>query len=443
MSAGSTTAVEAPQRVLHVDSAREWRGGESQALLVAEGMAARGHSVTIACRSGGHLEARARAAGLPVRPLAFGGDLAPCAALGLARTLGRDAPDVVHAHDPHATAAALLAVRLRRRGQVVASRRVALPLPGPLSRRKYAACGSVIAVSRAVARVLEEGGLSRRRLRLIYDGVPDRGRAPDGSAALRELGLPTDEAVIGNVAALAEHKDHATLLAAMPRVLAAVPGARLVIVGAGALRSRLEAEARMLGLGGRCLFTGFRRDLDRLIPAFSLVCLTSRTEGLGSSLLDAMCFGRAVVATDAGGIPEVVEHGRTGLLVPVGDAAALAAALIELLRAPERRKALGRAGRRRFEREFTAERMVDETLDVYRELHGSRQPARESSRAGDERQRGRETGPPHACETLVLSPPSSRNPTMIQNTSRPRFMRTKAALTVVASGMPIARRLRT
>jgi glycosyltransferase involved in cell wall biosynthesis len=355
-------------RVVHVDSAGEWRGSQSQVLLAAQGMAARGHAVTLACRAGGSLEARARAAGLAVRPLVFGGDLAPRAILGLARVLRDEAPDLVHAHDPHATAAGLFAVRLRRRARLVASRRVALPLRRGLSRGKYSACDGVIAVSRAVARVLLEHGLPPRRLQLIHDGVPDRPVSAGGREALRQLGVPDDSPVIGNVAALTAHKDHATLLAAMPRVLAAVPAARLVVVGEGDLRGKLEAEARRLGLGGRCVFAGFRTDVDRLIPAFSLVCLTSRTEGLGSSLLDAMCFGRPIVATGTGGIPEVVEHGRTGLLVPVGDPAALAGALTELLCCGERREELGRAGRARFERAFTAERMVERTLESYEAL---------------------------------------------------------------------------
>ncbi|HXK09785.1 MAG TPA: glycosyltransferase [Vicinamibacteria bacterium] len=355
-------------RVVHVDSAREWRGSQCQVLLAAQGMAARGHSVTLACQAGGRLEARARAAGLAVRPLAFGGDLAPGAILGLARLLRAESPHVVHAHDPHAIGAGLLASRLSRGPRVVASRRVSLPLRGPLSRRKYAACDRVIAVSRAVARVLLDSGLPPARLLLVRDGVPDRRPPAGGRPALEELGVPAGSPVVGNVAALTEHKDHATLLAAMPRVLQAVPAARLVIVGEGRLRGRLEAEALGRGLGDRCVFTGFRRDVDRLIPAFSLLCLTSSTEGLGSSLLDAMCFGRAVVATAVGGIPEAVADGKTGMLVPVGDPGALAAALSRLLLEADRREALGRAGRHRFEQEFTAARMVDETLRLYDEL---------------------------------------------------------------------------
>jgi glycosyltransferase involved in cell wall biosynthesis len=355
-------------RVLHVDSAREWRGSQNQVLLAAQGMLARGHAVTVACQAGGRLEARARGCGLAVRPIVFGGDLAPGAILGLTRLLRAEAPDIVHTHDPHATSAGLLAARLSPGARVVASRRVALPLRGPVSLRKYAACDRVIGVSRAVTQVLLERGLPARRVLLIYDGVPDRRSGQAGREALGELGVPADSPVIGNVAALTEHKDHRTLLRAMPRVLAAVPSARLVIVGAGELRERLESEARALGLGARCVFAGFRRDVDRLIPAFSLLCLTSRTEALGSSLLDAMCFGRPVVATATGGIPEVIGHGSTGLLVPVGDAVALASAVTGLLLEPERREALGRAGRDRFAQQFTAERMVDDTLHLYHEL---------------------------------------------------------------------------
>ena len=122
-------------RVVHVDSAREWRGSQSQVLLAAQGMAARGHSVTVACQAGGRLEARARAAGLAVRPIVFGGDLAPRAILGLARVLRAKSPHVVHAHDPHATAASLVAARLCRGPRLVTSRRVLLPVRGPFSRR--------------------------------------------------------------------------------------------------------------------------------------------------------------------------------------------------------------------------------------------------------------------------------------------------------------------
>jgi glycosyltransferase involved in cell wall biosynthesis len=195
---------------------------------------------------------------------------------------------------------------------------------------------------------------------------------------MRDLGVPSGAPIVGNVAALSEHKDHGTLLSAMPAVLKAVPGVRFVIVGDGEGRGALEHEAHRRGLAERCLFTGFRADVDRLMPHFSVFCLTSRLEGLGTSLLDAMCFSRPVVATSSGGIPEVVEHRETGFLVPVGDHRALAVALVEILIDERRRQHMGEAGRRRFQQRFTARRMVDEMLGVYAQLRTSSGTAREA-----------------------------------------------------------------
>ena len=355
-------------RVVHVDSARGWRGGQNQALLTALGMAARGHDVTVACQAGGTLAERARAAGLAVRELAFRGDLSPTAVLALAAAMRESRPDVVQLHDPHAVSAGLLARRLAGPAALVATRRVDFALRGPLSRRKYAACDRVIAVSQAIAGVLGRGGLAAERVRVVYEGVPDRSALPGGREALRDLGIPEDAPVVGNVAALTGHKDQATLLEAAAKVVTRVPEARFVIVGEGELRGRLEARSRDLGLERRCVFAGFRADLDRLIPAFTVFCLSSHMEGLGTSLLDAMAFGVPVVATAAGGIPEAVQDGITGRLAPPRQPDALAAALLEALDDPGRRAAWGRAGRRRYEERFTADRMIDATLAVYAEL---------------------------------------------------------------------------
>ena len=188
-----------------------------------------------------------------------------------------------------------------------------------------------------------------------------------GAPSLQALGIPDGAPVVGNVAALTGHKDHATLLEAAGIVLRRRPEARFVIVGEGPLRRELEARVREGGLAGRVVFAGFRDDVDRLLPAFDVFCLSSHLEGLGTSLLDAMAFGRPVVATAAGGIPEAVEDGSTGVVVPVRDPVALAQALLALLDDPDRRRRLGAAGRKRFLERFTADRMVEETLRVYEE----------------------------------------------------------------------------
>ena len=174
--------------------------------------------------------------------------------------------------------------------------------------------------------------------------------------------------MIGNVAALTGHKDHETLVEAMALLRPRSPHACLVIAGDGDRRPALEALVRARSLEGRVLFAGFRDDLDRLLPAFSVFCLSSHLEGLGTSVLDAMAFGLPVVATAAGGIPEAVEDGLTGRVVPPRAPAALADALVEVLGDEARRRALGEAGRRRFLERFTSDRMVEETLRVLEEV---------------------------------------------------------------------------
>ncbi len=352
-------------RIVHVDTARGWRGGQNQVLLTAAGMAARGHDVVIACRRGGVLEERARAAGLETRGMPFAGDASPAGGLGLAGLVRAFAPAVLHLHDPHALAAALLAPARPAR---VASRRVDFHLRGPLSRWKYRRCGRVIAVSRAVAQVLQEDGLDPDKVRVVYEGVPDRPPVEGGRHVLAALGIPETALLVGNVAALTDHKDHATLLAAAARVVARVPEARFIILGEGERGPDLRIQSHALGLEDHVVFGGFRTDLDLVIPAFDVFCLSSAMEGLGTSLLDAMCAARPIVATSAGGIPEAVEDGVTGLLVPPRDPEALADALVALLRDSARREALGRDGRRRFLERFTVDRMVEGTLAAYAEV---------------------------------------------------------------------------
>lgn len=353
-------------RIVHVDSAREWRGGQNQVFLAARGMAARGHAVTVVCERGQPLERRCREAGLAVVDTHFSGDLSPAAISTLAGLFRLRGPEVVQLHDPHAVAAGVVAARLAgSRARLVATRRVDFALKGPLSRAKYRACDEVVAVSDAIRRVLVSGGLPPGRLRVVHEGVPDRPARPGGRETLGALGVPAEARVVGNVAAMVDHKDQATLLAAFAAVAARDPRAHLVILGDGPLRGALHARATAPDLTGRVTFGGFRDDLDALVPAFDVFCLSSHMEGLGTSLLDAMCFARPIVGTAAGGIPEAVVDGETGRVVPVRDPAALAAALGEVLGSDALAARLGAAGRRRFEEHFTDDRMVEASLAVY------------------------------------------------------------------------------
>jgi len=182
--------------------------------------------------------------------------------------------------------------------------------------------------------------------------------------------LPHGSPVVGNVAALVPHKGQRYLIDAAHLVVQQVPDARFVILGEGELREHLEKQVHEHHLEKHVLLPGFRTDVLGCIKGVDLFVMSSVTEGLGTSLLDAMACARPIVATRAGGIPEIVEDGVNGLLVPIRDARALADAIVRALKDAALRQRMGDAGFARVNERFTVERMVAETAGVYARVAG-------------------------------------------------------------------------
>jgi glycosyltransferase involved in cell wall biosynthesis len=178
-------------------------------------------------------------------------------------------------------------------------------------------------------------------------------------------GFKEGQPLIGIVARLDPVKNHASLLRAMRHVIDTYSDATLLVIGDGPLRKKLEELATDLGLGRGIRFLGMRDDVPALLGALDVLVLCSLSEGLSVSLIEECAAGKPTVATAVGGNAEVVEHGRTGLLVFPGDAGALADAIIALLDDPQRASRLGQAARRKFLAEFTLERMVSHYVDIY------------------------------------------------------------------------------
>lgn len=185
-----------------------------------------------------------------------------------------------------------------------------------------------------------------------------------------ELGLGRDAPLVGMVARLVPIKAHEVFLAAAAEVGRRLPQSRFLVVGDGARRAELETLAERLGLKDRVLFLGWRRDLDRIYADLDLVALTSINEGSPVSLIEAMAAARPVVATRVGGVPDLVEDGVTGCLVPRGDADALAEVMVGLLADLDRRQAMGQAGRKRVIPAFSAGRLLGDMDRLYAELLG-------------------------------------------------------------------------
>ncbi len=208
------------------------------------------------------------------------------------------------------------------------------------------------------------------RLKTIGYGVDTRQFSPhvDGNHLRREFLESSEGLLVGTVGRLSPQKGHASFIEAAALVLSRFPTARFIIEGEGELRAPLAAQIRAMGLDGVIKLIGTRRDIPELMAALDIFVLTSTFEGLPLSLLEAMASSKAVVAPSIDGIPDAVEDGVTGRLVPPRDAGAVAEAIMGLLGNPALRRRMGEAGRRRVEREFTVERMVDRTEELYQSV---------------------------------------------------------------------------
>lgn len=207
-------------------------------------------------------------------------------------------------------------------------------------------------------------------LRIIHSGVPlerfSKARVP-AREARKSLGLPPGAPVVGTVGWLLAIKGPATLLAAMGRVWEQHPEAFLVYVGQGPLKDGLAREAEGMGKAGKVLFTGWRKDVEKLLPAFDVFVLASENEGMGRAVVEAMAAGKPAVASRVGGLPDLVLDGETGVLVPPGDPGALADAVLVLLNDPERAAAMGQKARERASA-FSLEAMLAKLDELYCEL---------------------------------------------------------------------------
>lgn len=367
-------------KILHAITTLGVGGAEKHLLMLAGGQRRRGHTVHVAYLKGeGELTVPFEEQGVIVERLhpvgeGGGGLSALLAARGrLARLVARLKPDLVHTHLLKADALGAISCG---RVPVIASKhndeRALLRLPvsvvhGLLSRR----VARTIALSDHVAAfIAEQGRVSRERITRIYYGIDPAALQPRRSrAAVRaELKLPESAQVLVCVGRLAPQKDHPTLLAALARL---PPEVVLLLVGGdpfGDGEARLRRVAAELRLGERARFLGIRHDVPDLLAASDLFVLPSLWEGLGLVFLEAMAVGLPVVATTVSAIPEVIEDGQTGWLVPPGDPDRLAATIAQALADPRERERRGRLGRQRLDGRFGLERMLDEVLAVYSQV---------------------------------------------------------------------------
>jgi glycosyltransferase involved in cell wall biosynthesis len=350
-------------KILYVDTDRTWRGGQEQLFSLMLGIRDRQHQVWLAAPSDSPLSGKAQQSGIETYCFGQRSELSPWAFFQLWKILGKQDFDVIHLNTPCPLVVGGLVSKLCGIPLRVCSRRVNFPLNSPLSRLKYNWMQeSVVTVSVSIRRTLIEGGVRPDLIKVIYEGVDldwvDSQRVPAPEPVNSGL-------VVGTVAHLSPEKGHRTLLEAAARVLSRIPDVHFILVGRGELMSSLKAKVEELGIEKKVTFTGFRSDSEALMKHFDIFCLPSISEGLSSAILVAMATSLPVVATQVGGIPELVMDGKTGILVPPDDAAQLADGLCRVLESPQLREKMGYAGRQRIEEQFTLGRKLSETETLY------------------------------------------------------------------------------
>ncbi|MHB1277390.1 MAG: glycosyltransferase [Bacteroidia bacterium] len=362
-------------RIAHVISPLSWRGGEQQAIYLYEELEKLGVFQVILCAKGSATETYCEIHGLRFRSYKKRLNLDPFFARFICLVCRDERIDIVHPHDSGAHTLCILAADLFSNPcPLVLHRRVDFPISSSwFSRYKYnhSSIKRIICVSEAVKRILQKDIRNKSLLRVVYDGIDvDAFAKPGGNQLRREFHLDPDIAIVANIAALTQQKDYFTFIDTAALLEKEGPDAIYFAFGEGAQREKLEAYAREKGLKGKIHFAGFRKDIRVILPEVDVLLFSSETEGLGTTILDCFAAGVAVVSTDAGGIPEIMIHQKTGWMGKVKDPGSLAEGVKIALTEPGIKRQWIEEGKKRvqlFRRSITAKN----TLDIYQEIKAS------------------------------------------------------------------------
>jgi glycosyltransferase involved in cell wall biosynthesis len=357
-------------KVLHMTKVQGIGGAEQHLLQLLPALRARGVDARfLSLDAGGDAARFHRAlddAGVPWTRVRCGLDVSPRLLAAVVRAVRREAPDLVHTHMVHADVYGSVAARTAGVPFVSTRHNDDRYLLGPfryVDRFFMRGVRTIVAISEAVREAHVRAGLPARKIVTIHYGLDELPAAPS-ELTPDDAGVPPGAPLVLAIGRLIAQKDHATLVAAFAQARVRHPEARLAILGWGPLEDQTRRQAAELGLADAVLVPG-RIEPAAWLARADVFAHTSRWEGFGIVLLEAMLARLPVVATRASAIPEIVVEGETGLLAEPGDAAAIARGLDELLAAADLRVRFGEAGRRRALSEFSVARMVERTIAVY------------------------------------------------------------------------------
>lgn len=360
-------------KVLHISSPKTWRGGEQQLIYLVEELKLLGVEQVVMCpfNSAVHKYCLKHHLNHVTYFKRFSAN--PMVAYRVNHVCSRERIDLIHVHDSHAHNFAILSAVLTKNDlPIIVSRRVDFPIQDTsMSHFKYnhSQIKRIVCVSKAILEVMQPSITDQDKLVVVHSGIdPEKFKGVTGQGRLRkEYDIPDDYALIGNVAALAPHKDYPTFIRTAKSLIDSGFKAKFLAIGEGPSRKEVENLITELGLDEHIILTGFRDDIPVVLRELDLFLMTSTTEGLGTSLIDALASEVPIVATNAGGVSEIVEHKENGILCDVGAEDQLVDAIKILLSDKEMQQRFREQGLKTV-MNFTKTLTAKKTLDIYNEV---------------------------------------------------------------------------
>ncbi|RLB44275.1 MAG: glycosyltransferase family 1 protein [Deltaproteobacteria bacterium] len=356
-------------RILHIETGRHLYGGALQVLYLLKGLKQKGHQNILACLKASAIETKAMGFAL-VHALPAFGELDPRQLFWLLKIIRTIRPHIVHVHSRRgADLWGGMAAKLARSTAII-TRRVDNPEHPYIARLKYDMYEKVVTISQGITRILVAEGIPPSKITCIYSAVDvDKySGACNKDWFLREFSLSSDQKAVGMVAQFIPRKGHRSFLEIVPLILEKCPNTKFLLFGRGPLESEIQRACQDKGLSNAVLFAGFREDMENIFPCLDLLVHPATMEGLGVALLEAGAAGVPVVATEAGGIPEIVQHGKTGRLVKIGQPVQFAHEVVRLLTNTEMARQYGRSAKEYVRANFSIQKMVTNYLALYGKL---------------------------------------------------------------------------
>lgn len=362
-------------RVLHLGSELSWRGGEQQQFYLMEELKDKITNL-VGCRHGSELEKKSMAAGYECFQLGFRG-LQISTARVIKSICDVEKVDLIHCHTSRAHGAAFISSYMfGNQTPIIVSKRTDFPIKQSyFGRLKYNhnTIKRILCVSRKIEEIVKAAVDRPELVTTVYSGVdPNRFTEKLDPEFKSKFGLGPDNILIGNTSAIADHKDFYTFLNVAKVVTDESPQARFLIIGKGPMEEEIKAYSQSLGLQDKVIFTGFLKNIPEILPQLDVFFMPSKEEGLGTSLLDAMCAKVPIVSTRAGGIPEIVKDGETGFCGEVKNVKDLSNKVLELISSPGLRKKFVQNAYRMATEKFTKTSTAKKTYEIYQEVLGNR-----------------------------------------------------------------------